>query len=161
MLFALLAFGTVLAPEAVRPTSGNPHTIYEVESSAVPAATSAFLFIEEKRLVADYIKGNMSTNALNPPTLHGYSQTFVGDVIGISFNQMSVPIDIATRKQKWTYDSNSCVSTPNGRDGRLSFLVVCTSSKIQPNSHIVYRYELQRGDYRLFCTLLLRKALLV
>jgi hypothetical protein len=157
MLLYLLIAGLSLSSEPLPRSPDDDPIIYKIDSTSAPVSTNAYSFLEKSGQVADYIDGNFSSEAMNPPVYHDYSQAIIGNVVVLGFNGMSIPLDISTGK-KWQNGSNSCEATPwKGNDGKR-LLIICGPKNSEQKTSSVFKYDLRQGITGFFAPCFLDKT---
>lgn len=142
-LFFLLA-GAIVSIGDNPVDVADEQIVYRIEAH-VPAYPNVYYFLETRKLVAG-----------NQGHLHDYAQSVEGDVVGISFNDMSVPIEVSAGKE-WKYKSHSCRARSWAGTETARFLIICNEAAPTTEERIVYVYQAGKGITGFFQPCLLDK----
>jgi hypothetical protein len=135
--------------------AANKEILYKADSTDGPGASTIFSLLENKSLVAKFADVSPSFYSLNPPSYHSYKQYRVGD-ISVTFNDMSVPVNISSGKS-WRYEGKYCIAQPSVGNITSRLMVICTTHNSSQTSAI-FDYDIRLGITGFFAPCFLDKT---
>jgi len=121
----LLSLAAIIAAAYGPGGAKDGQIIYQVESTTAPTSNNAYAFVEREQLVAGYVDGQSSPDALNPKDFHEYKKDIYGDVLTLSFRNISLPKKIGPAVS-WKSGDRDCKATPRHGNDPSELLISCS-----------------------------------